>query len=196
MGPTYYNIAHHAIRCGLCSLFGLGQFTCDECKQGVTALGQYLQTPNEIAAVEQALSDLVCPTLPEDKIEACIDFVYTNWEAMATALFAYENTLTDICGALGYCTKFQRAFGVKITCGDCAAEMAKLAGVLADPTFAAGVKDNIAGPAYCESSYEVTGDVTKCKEWIELMGVQAISALGSLLAVSAERICGELGCTK
>merc|ERR1712110_82224 len=72
-----------------------GQFTCDECKQGVTALGQYLQTPNEIAAVEQALSDLVCPTLPEDKIEACIDFVYSNWEAMATALFAYENTLTD-----------------------------------------------------------------------------------------------------
>ena len=71
-------------------------------------MGQYLQTPNEIAAVEQALSDLVCPTLPEDKIEACIDFVYSNWEAMATALFAYENTLTDICGALGYCTKFQR----------------------------------------------------------------------------------------
>merc|ERR1739848_927780 len=75
-----------------------GQFTCDECKKGVASLGQYLQTPNEIAAVEQALSDLVCPTLPEDKIEACIDFVYFNWEAMATALFAYENTLTDICG--------------------------------------------------------------------------------------------------
>merc|ERR1719400_1358529 len=164
-----------------------GQFTCDECKQGVTALGQYLQTPNEIAAVEQALSDLVCPTLPEDKIEACIEFVYSNWEAMATALFAYENTLTDICGALGYCTKFQRAFGVKITCGECNAEMAKLAAVLADPT--------IAGPAYCDSSYNV-GDVATCKEWIELMGVQAISALGSLLAVSAERICGELGCTK
>ena len=90
------------------SYFFFSQFTCDECKQGVTALGQYLQTPNEIAAVEQALSDLVCPTLPEDKIEACIDFVYSNWEAMATALFAYENTLTDICGALGYCTKFQR----------------------------------------------------------------------------------------
>ena len=92
----------------LLSYFFFSQFTCDECKQGVTALGQYLQTPNEIAAVEQALSDLVCPTLPEDKIEACIDFVYSNWEAMATALFAYENTLTDICGALGYCTKFQR----------------------------------------------------------------------------------------
>merc|ERR1711878_261749 len=133
--------------------------------------------------------------LPEDKIEACIDFVYTNWEAMATALFAYENTLTDICGALGYCTKFQRAFGVKITCGECNAEMAKLAAVLADPTFAGHVKDNIAGPAYCDSSYNV-GDVATCKEWIELMGVQAISALGSLLAVSAERICGELGCTK
>ena len=57
------------------------------------------------------------------------------------------------------------------------------------------VKDNIAGPAYCESTYNV-GDVATCKEWIELMGVQAISALGSLLAVSSERICGELGCTK
>jgi hypothetical protein len=54
------------------------------------------------------LSDLVCPTLPEDKIEACIDFVDENWAAMAPALFAYPNTLTDICGALGYCTKFQR----------------------------------------------------------------------------------------
>ena len=32
-----------------------------------------------------------------------------------------------------------QAFGVKITCADCNAEMAKLAGVLADPTFAAGV---------------------------------------------------------
>ena len=80
-------------------------------------MGQYLQTPNEIAAVEQALSDLVCPTLPEDKIEACIDFVYSNWEAMATALFAYENTLTDICGALGYCTKFQRVLN-SVTTGN------------------------------------------------------------------------------
>merc|ERR1711902_389963 len=46
-----------------------GQFTCDECKQGVTQLGQYLLTDAELAAVEEALSDLVCPTLPEENIE-------------------------------------------------------------------------------------------------------------------------------
>ena len=32
-----------------------------------------------------------------------------------------------------------QAFGVKITCGECNAEMAKLAAVLADPTFAGHV---------------------------------------------------------
>merc|ERR1712045_29240 len=53
-----------------------GQFTCDECKQGVTALGQYLQTPNEIAAVEQALSDLVCLPCPKIKLKlASISYI-------------------------------------------------------------------------------------------------------------------------
>ena len=56
-----------------------GQFTCDECKQGVTQLGQYLLTDAELAAVEEALSDLVCPTLPEENIEGCIAGVYAWW---------------------------------------------------------------------------------------------------------------------
>ena len=38
-----------------------------------------------------------------------------------------------------FCIYIIQAFGVRITCADCNAEMAKLAGVLADPTFAAGV---------------------------------------------------------
>ena len=50
------------------------------------------------------------------------------------------------------------------------------------------------GPAYCESTYNV-GDVTNCKKWIEIIGVQSVQAMGSLLIASAGNICVDLGCT-
>ena len=84
-----------------------GQFTCDECKQGVTQLGQYLLTDAELAAVEEALSDLVCPTLPEENIEGCIAGVYAWWPQVAQALFAYPDTVTNLCAGIGYCKKMQ-----------------------------------------------------------------------------------------
>merc|ERR1711953_1157126 len=51
----------------LLALFAVAsaQDLCERCGEGVMALGQYLQTDEEIAAVEQGLVDLVCTTLPE-----------------------------------------------------------------------------------------------------------------------------------
>merc|ERR1712026_414578 len=53
------------------------QESCDLCKMGVDALGQYLMTEAEIAAVEEGLVDLVCSTLDEEQIQTCAEGVYT-----------------------------------------------------------------------------------------------------------------------
>merc|ERR1711935_1312634 len=53
------------------------QESCDLCKMGVDALGQYLMTEGEIAAVEEGLVDLVCSTLDEEDIQTCAEGVYT-----------------------------------------------------------------------------------------------------------------------
>ena len=58
-----------------------------------------------MAAVEEALSDVVCTTLPETDIEACIEFVYENWPMMGKAIFAWPDTYTELCAYLGYCRK-------------------------------------------------------------------------------------------
>ena len=79
-------------------------------------LGEYLMTDGELAAVEEALSDLVCTTLPEDQIEGCIEFVYGNWPGMAKALFAWPNTVPEICGQLGYCKKFTPRVRIQLYC--------------------------------------------------------------------------------
>ena len=81
--------------------------TCDECKAAVGQLGQYLLTDAELAAVEEALADLVCPTLPEENIEECIEGIYTYWPNIADALFTYPDTTTNLCAGIGYCKKMQ-----------------------------------------------------------------------------------------
>ena len=86
---------------------GQHDHTCDECKAAVTQLGQYLLTDAELAAVEEALSDLVCPTLPEENIEGCIAGVYAWWPQVAQALFTYPDTTTNLCAGIGYCEKMQ-----------------------------------------------------------------------------------------
>merc|ERR1712242_615939 len=65
------------------------QDNCQRCGQAVQALGNYLLTPSEIAAVEQGLVDLVCTTLPEDNIEGCAKAVYAWWPQM---LRLFSNT--------------------------------------------------------------------------------------------------------
>ena len=81
------------------------QDLCQRCGEGVMALGQYLQTEEEIAAVEQGLVDLVCTTLPEENIDGCATAVFTWWPQISEALFNYEGTAAAICVGAGYCTK-------------------------------------------------------------------------------------------
>ena len=91
----------------LLALFAVAsaQDLCERCGEGVMALGQYLQTDEEIAAVEQGLVDLVCTTLPEENIDGCATAVFTWWPKISEALFAYEGTAAAICVGAGYCTK-------------------------------------------------------------------------------------------
>ena len=56
------------------------------------------------------------------------------------------------------------------------------------------VKNDMAGPMYCENSEFNTGDIQLCKTWVEAIGILSVKTMGALLAVSAERICGDLGC--
>ena len=77
----------------------------EQCREGVMGLGQYLQTDEEIAAVEEGMVDLVCTTLPEENIEGCATAVYTRWHQISEALFIYENISAAICLGAGYSTK-------------------------------------------------------------------------------------------
>ena len=79
------------------------QDNCQRCGEAVQALGKYLLTPSEIAAVEQGLVDLVCTTLPEDNIEGCAKAVYAWWPQIAEALFEYQGTVVAICVGIGAC---------------------------------------------------------------------------------------------
>ena len=100
-----------AIFLALASLTGLviGQHehTCDECREGIDppikALGEYLQTESVIAVTQEALAQVVCPTLPEDNVQGCMDFIYANWADLITAIFAYPDTTMDLCIGFGYC---------------------------------------------------------------------------------------------
>merc|ERR1712141_211199 len=149
-----------------------------------------------LATVEEALSDLVCTTLPEDDIEMCIEFVYGNWPGMAKALFAWPNTVPELCGQLGYCKKFTPRPFMKlgVPCAECEQEMGKLSGILSNDDFANKVATDMAGPIYCDNPAFNTGDVAKCKEWVEMIGAPSVKSLGALLKASAGRICTDLGC--
>ena len=81
------------------------QDNCQLCGEGVEKLGAYLQTDQEIAAVEQGLVDLVCTTLPEDQIDMCATGVYTWWPSVTKALFEYDGTVAAICVGIGACKK-------------------------------------------------------------------------------------------
>merc|ERR1711951_139835 len=132
------------------------QESCDLCKMGVDALGQYLMTEAEIAAVEEGLVDLVCSTLDEEQIQTCAEGVYTWWPSVTEALFAYEGT--DV--------------------------------------FANTVYNDLHGAVFCDdTTYVPAANTEECKGLMDLIGVKAVKALGTLLSVTASRICVDLGCT-
>ena len=56
------------------------------------------------------------------------------------------------------------------------------------------VKNDMAGLMYCKNSEFNTGDIQLCITWVEAIGILSVKTMGALLFVSAERICGDLGC--
>ena len=63
--------------------------------------------------------------------------------------------------------------------------------------FANVVAADLNGPVYCENTDYIPADqADACKGFMDLVATKAVSALGSLMRVSAERICNEGGCTK
>merc|ERR1711978_386942 len=169
------------------------QESCDLCKMGVDALGKYLMTEAEIAAVEEGLVDLVCSTLAEEDIQVCAEGVYTWWPSVTQALFNYEGTAVAICVGTGSCTYDLKQ---EVSCAQCEDWMGRVSALLGTDVFANQVYTDLSGPVFCDDPTYVPADaVAECKGLMDLIGVKAVKALGSLLSVTASRICGDLGCT-
>ena len=83
-----------------------------------------------------------------------------------------------------------------MTCEECETFLGKIADLMETAEFAALVAADLEGPVYCENpAYIDAADVDACKEFMMMVDKQAVNALGSLLRVSAPRICTENGCT-
>merc|ERR1712018_711438 len=167
------------------------QDLCQRCGEGVMALGQYLQTEGEIAAVEQGLIDLVCTTLPEENIDGCATAVLTWWPDISKALFEYEGTAAAICVGIGACKKTNPLITKQdVTCAECEEFLAKIADLLETPDFAAVVAADLNGAVFCENpDYIDAADVATCQDFMGMVAEKAVAALGSLLRASASRIC-------
>merc|ERR1712099_122980 len=103
------------------------------CKMGVDALGQYLMTEAEIAAVEEGLVDLVCSTFDEEQIQTCAEGVYTWWPSVTEALFNYEGTAVAICVGTGSCKYDLKQ---EVSCAQCEDWMGRVSGLLGTDEFA------------------------------------------------------------
>ena len=83
-----------------------------------------------------------------------------------------------------------------VTCEECETFLGKIADLLETPDFAAIVAADLEGPVFCENTdYVSAADAGTCKEFMSVVDKQAVAALGSLLRVSASRICTDNGCT-
>merc|ERR1711973_1021600 len=159
----------------------------------VDALGQYLMTEAEIAAVEEGLVDLVCSTLDEADIQMCAEGVYTWWPSVTEALFKWEGTAVAICVGTGSCKYDLKQ---EVSCAQCEDWMGRVSALLGTDEFANTVYADLKGPVFCDdTTYVPTESVAECKGLMDLIGVKAVKALGSLLSVTASRICVDLGCT-
>merc|ERR1711872_515465 len=169
------------------------QESCDLCKMGVDALGQYLMTEAEISAVEEGLVDLVCSTLDDDQIQMCAEGIYTWWPSVTEALFKYEGTQFAICEGIGSCKYNLKQ---EVSCADCEDWMGRISDLMATDEFANKVYSDLSGPVFCDDpSYVPAESVEECKGLMDLIGVKAVNAMGTLLSVAASRICVDLGCT-
>ena len=172
------------------------QDDCELCKMGVDALGKYLSTEAEIAAVEEGLVDLVCSTLAEEDIQVCAEGVYTWWPAVTEALFKYEGTAVAICVGTGSCSA-KSILKQEVTCAQCEDWMGRVSALMGTDEFANVVYGDLSGPVFCDDpTYVPAESVAECKGLMDLIGVKAVKAMGSLLSVAASRICTDLGCTR
>merc|ERR1719225_517199 len=172
------------------------QESCDSCRIGVYALGQYLLTEAEIAAVEEGLVDLVCSTLNDDQIQVCAEGVYTWWPAVTEALFKYEGTAVAICVGTGSCSA-KSILKQEVTCAQCEDWMGRVSALMGTDEFANMVYTDLSGPVFCDDPTYVPAEANaECKGLMDLIGVKAVKAMGSLLSVAASRICTDLGCTR
>merc|ERR1712244_84918 len=171
------------------------QESCDLCKMGVDALGKYLSTEAEIAAVEEGLVDLVCSTLAEEDIQVCAEGVYT-WPAVTQALFNYEGTAVAICVGTGSCSA-KTIMKQEVSCAQCEDWLGRVAALMGTDEFANMVYTDLSGPVFCDDpTYVPAESVAECKGLMDLIGVKAVKAMGSLLSVAASRICVDLGCSR
>ena len=83
-----------------------------------------------------------------------------------------------------------------VTCAECETFLGKIATLLETPDFAAIVAADLEGAVFCENAdYIEAANVDTCKTFMAMVDKQAVAALGSLLRVSASRICTDSGCT-
>lgn len=84
-----------------------------------------------------------------------------------------------------------------MTCAECEAFLGKVAALLDTPEFAAVVAADLKGDVFCgDETYMPADQVETCQNFMDLVAEKSVNALGSLLKVSASRICTENGCTK
>merc|ERR1711997_439014 len=155
------------------------QDQCQRCGEAVQALGKYLMTPDEIAAVEQGLVDLVCTTLPEENIEDCAKTVYAWWPSITEALFEYEGTVVAICVGIGSCQTKNPLVEADIdfTCAECYAFLDKVSALLATDTFANVVASDLHGQVFCENpNYIDAAQAETCQGFMDLVAVKAVKA--------------------
>merc|ERR1712002_450688 len=163
------------------------QESCDLCKMGVDALGQYLMTEAEIAAVEEGLVDLVCSTLDEEQIQTCAEGVYTWWPSVTEALFNYEGTAVAICVGTGSCKYDLKQ---EVSCAQCEDWMGRVSGLLGTDEFANTVYNDLHGAVFCDDTSYVPAESTEeCKGLMDLIGESCQGSRISLECCCLKNLC-------
>ncbi len=167
-----------------CLAVASAQIDCETCKAGVTKLGQYLTTPEEIEKEVLLLKTFVCEVDADP--EGCAAGVDKYWAGMAEAIFGYEETPADICSAGGICKKSARA----LDCETCAGLIGSLSDLFKNEDFINSVLEKVSGFLYCDNA----DDAAECKAFVAAYGAAAMPVLGDGLVTEAESICDALGC--
>merc|ERR1739838_280099 len=84
----------------------------------------------------------------------------------------------------------------EVSCAQCEDWMGRVSVLLGTDVFANTVYNDLHGAVFCDdTTYVPAANTEECKGLMDLIGVKAVKALGTLLSVTASRICVDLGCT-